>query len=365
MPNFFAGLLWIFVGFCLGLIAAHLVSFCRDLVDRKNIKNFFNQEKMSLELGLKEKKNAQLKEINEEVDQVKAAAVQKIQTTQAQLEQELEEAKKEYSNKKATLKSNYDYHTEWLKKDYEQRKQQYQEMQQKELANSNKANSEKIAAAQNELNDKLNKLQSDYETAAEKAKLDFLAFSEQIDLRKATLQKEIESYEERQKNVIARFQEDEKIKSERDFFHISISENAKIDVNKLKNLAQTFNQPNIIYKLIYEVYYKALTEALFKKILGENIEKGGIYKITDLTNEKVYIGRAVNFKERWRTHCKRGCGIEKINGLLYDRMMEIGLENFTFEVVEVCPKEQQSEKEKYWIKFYHSDEWGYNQNKGG
>jgi hypothetical protein len=42
MPEFFVVLLWILVGFCLGLIAAHLVSLCKDLVDRKNIKNFFN-----------------------------------------------------------------------------------------------------------------------------------------------------------------------------------------------------------------------------------------------------------------------------------------------------------------------------------
>ena len=46
-------------------------------------------------------------------------------------------------------------------------------------------------------------------------------------------------------------------------------------------------------------------------------------------------------------------------------MFEEGLENFTWEIVEVCPKEEQSEKEKYWIKFYHSDNYGYNGNAGG
>jgi hypothetical protein len=68
----------------------------------------------------------------------------------------------------------------------------------------------------------------------------------------------------------------------------------------------------------------------------------------------------VNFKERFRQHCKRGCGIDRIKGLLYDAMMEEGLENFTFEKIEVCDKEKQIEREKYWIGFYHGDSYGYN-----
>jgi hypothetical protein len=45
-------------------------------------------------------------------------------------------------------------------------------------------------------------------------------------------------------------------------------------------------------------------------------------------------------------------------------MFDEGLENFTWEIVEVCPKEEQTEKEKYWIEFYHSDQYGYNIRKG-
>lgn len=45
-------------------------------------------------------------------------------------------------------------------------------------------------------------------------------------------------------------------------------------------------------------------------------------------------------------------------------MMEEGLENFTFEKIEVCDKEKQVEREKYWIEFYHGDSYGYNQKIG-
>jgi len=46
-------------------------------------------------------------------------------------------------------------------------------------------------------------------------------------------------------------------------------------------------------------------------------------------------------------------------------MFDEGVENFTFEIVEVCAKEEQSEKEKYWIDFYKSKEYGYNSKAGG
>ena len=81
-------------------------------------------------------------------------------------------------------------------------------------------------------------------------------------------------------------------------------------------------------------------EEMFKRVLGENKDKGGIYKITNINNNKVYIGKTTNFLTRWRTHAKRGCGIERIKGQLYDAMFEDGIENYMWEIVEVCPKKE-------------------------
>ena len=52
------------------------------------------------------------------------------------------------------------------------------------------------------------------------------------------------------------------------------------DIAKLKSMAPGFSRPEIFYKLLYETYYKVLIEELFKRVLGENKDKGGIYKIT-------------------------------------------------------------------------------------
>lgn len=48
-------------------------------------------------------------------------------------------------------------------------------------------------------------------------------------------------------------------------------------------------------------------------------------------------------------------------------MRKYGKENFTFEIIELCPEDNNilSTREKYWIDFYNSYEEGYNETRGG
>lgn len=210
-----------------------------------------------------------------------------------------------------------------------------------------------------------NKLDQDYKDKEKALNEDFLAYCAEIDLKKEKIKEELRVYEAQQKSVIDRFKKDEEVREKQNFYRVQVSESDKADIVKLKNLALTFGKPQVIYKLIYEVYYKANLEAMFKRVLGDKASSGGIYKITNINSNKVYVGRTVSFLNRFRQHAKRGCNIDRINGLLYDEMMEQGLENFTWEILEVCPKEEQNAREKYWISFYSSSEYGYNQNSGG
>jgi len=95
----------------------------------------------------------------------------------------------------------------------------------------------------------------------------------------------------------------------------------------------------------------------------------GIYKVTNKINGKIYIGQSVNIEDRWRNH-KFKPFYEKsgqYNSLFYKAIRKYGIENFIFEVVEECKKEELDEKEKYWIKYYDSNnlEKGYNLTDGG
>ena len=86
----------------------------------------------------------------------------------------------------------------------------------------------------------------------------------------------------------------------------------------------------------------------------------GIYKITNLINNKCYIGQSINIQRRWREHrARRG------SSPLYKDMKIYGVENFSFEVIEECHINELNTKEIYWIKYYNSFYNGYNRTPGG
>ena len=95
----------------------------------------------------------------------------------------------------------------------------------------------------------------------------------------------------------------------------------------------------------------------------------GIYKITNLINQKVYIGQSRNIKERWKQHRYAYLELrEKEKDYpLYRAMRKYGLENFSFEVIEECQIKDLDEKEIYWINFYKATDtsFGYNLREGG
>ena len=93
----------------------------------------------------------------------------------------------------------------------------------------------------------------------------------------------------------------------------------------------------------------------------------GIYKITNLKNGKVYIGQSRQIEKRFQQHRNKSKFLEedKWYSPLYIDMYSFGIDNFSFEVIEECTIEELNEKEEYWIKYYNSQEDGYNITSGG
>lgn len=90
----------------------------------------------------------------------------------------------------------------------------------------------------------------------------------------------------------------------------------------------------------------------------------GIYRITNKINGKSYIGQSVDIEERFKHHKKyrRTCEYNKI---LYKAIKKYGIENFSFEIIDICKKEELDEKEIYYIEKYGTFKNGYNMTKGG
>lgn len=95
---------------------------------------------------------------------------------------------------------------------------------------------------------------------------------------------------------------------------------------------------------------------------------GYIYKITNLINNKIYIGQVYNksIYDRFNRHCD---GASKTSrSYLCRAIHKYGKDNFKIECIEECYSVSElNEREKYWIKYYNSTNGniGYNLTLGG
>lgn len=194
---------------------------------------------------------------------------------------------------------------------------------------------------------------------------EFNDFAAKMKEKHTEIEKEIKFAEDKQKEIIEEYKRAEEIKQNKNFYRIVLSESAIEDVKKLRKVADELHDPTVLYKLIYKTYY----ETPFNEMVGRVVTgrgNTGIYKITNIENGKVYIGQTKQaFKERWRTHLKRGVKAEPgTQNKLYAAMWQEGAENFTFEVLAECDTTELNKKEKEYISFFHANTWGYNSNSG-
>jgi len=92
----------------------------------------------------------------------------------------------------------------------------------------------------------------------------------------------------------------------------------------------------------------------------------GIYKITNVTNNKVYIGQSIDIQHRWACHRHDlRTGIHK--NLHLQRAYNQNPDAFKFEIECTCKEEDLDSLEKFYIKKYQSDKakYGYNIDTGG
>lgn len=88
-----------------------------------------------------------------------------------------------------------------------------------------------------------------------------------------------------------------------------------------------------------------------------------IYKVTNLINNKIYIGQTITgINSRWKGHLyKSGCKF------LHNAILKYGKEHFKIEVVEYCERDKLDNREVYWVSYYQSTDRniGYNILEGG
>lgn len=93
---------------------------------------------------------------------------------------------------------------------------------------------------------------------------------------------------------------------------------------------------------------------------------GLIYIITNLINNKVYIGQTIQtLEKRWQGHCRKACFKNEADMQIKKAIYKYGKENFSIREIERCDVEKLDEREIYYIGLYDSYNKGYNSTKGG
>lgn len=157
---------------------------------------------------------------------------------------------------------------------------------------------------------------------------------------------------------------EEKKKTNLDFYKIGLTEKDIMEVQKLREVTFFLRNGRPINKAIWEAYYRNLTTDMINRVVGSGT-RCGIYLITNLLDNKKYIGQSTSIGERFKSHIKCGLGIDAPSNKIYSAMQKDGVENFSFEVIEECKPAELNEKEKYWIQYYQSNLYGYNMSVGG
>lgn len=95
----------------------------------------------------------------------------------------------------------------------------------------------------------------------------------------------------------------------------------------------------------------------FKVCQIEDLQKTGIYKITCIDTNKIYVGSAMStskskkgFMRRWQDHIYKLRSNKHRNKYLQESWNNFSEDSFIFEIIEFCNKNSSKEKEEFWIK---------------
>ena len=189
-----------------------------------------------------------------------------------------------------------------------------------------------------------------------------LEFQKEIDSKSQELIQIQETLEQERENVNAAVEaakRRQEMENQQDFYRLVLTDEDIAEIKRLRDVLPYLRDKTPLNKVIYKVYYEKPLTDMIGRVVGTGIHTG-IYKITHIDSKKCYVGQAVNIAERWKQHCKRGVGAEDwTRNKLYPAMYSLGVENFSFEIIEECERSKLNEREDYWQEFFQAKDFGY------
>lgn len=222
-----------------------------------------------------------------------------------------------------------------------------------------KENVDKFTAEYKE--NEMNRIREEHEAILDKYRLEERETLEKI----APIKQELEDYEAKRRAIIDAQKREQELRDQVEYHRIKLTAEAVEDIRYIRSILDKISKKEVVAKVIWECYIAGPTKEMLNRVVGKD-KKCGIYRITNIRTQECYIGQGVDVAKRLTEHIKGTLGIQSIaDQRVHHAMAEEGLESWTFELLEECEKEQLNEREKYYISYYKSNEFGFNRTVGG
>lgn len=211
---------------------------------------------------------------------------------------------------------------------------------------------------------KKNKLQQVNEQLNEfeaNAQLRKIALNEEL----LPLIKEVDEYTKKREAIIEAQKREIELRDAQEFHKVQLTAAVIDDIKYINSILGRLSKPEIVAKVVWEAYIQGPTKEMLNRIIGKD-KKTGIYRITNIDTQECYIGQGVDVGKRLTEHIKGTLGIQSIaDQKIHHAMADTGIQNWTFELLEECERDELNGREKFYISYYRSNEFGYNKTVGG
>lgn len=275
--------------------------------------------------------------------------LKELETQQDKIKYEFSQYEKDIEREKQLLYIELTSKQESIQSEIETYKQHQYELTTQSIENDKKAKEQVAIVSLNEFIELIETQKQEYQS-----QLDEIAAS-------------LEEYKSKQAAVNEEVRRKRELEQKQDSYRLKLTEFQRQDISYLLSIVENLKNPQILYKLIWSEYLQKPFAAMIKNEFGANEPRCVIYKITNLKTQESYIGRTKgSVSDRWTSHIKTSLNIgTAARSAIHDALFG-HWGNFVFEVLEEVEDESKlGEREKFYISFYQTDKYGYNQNQGG
>lgn len=193
---------------------------------------------------------------------------------------------------------------------------------------------------------------------------EFNSYVKEYEEKLERLTAEVNDFQTRRDAINEQILRQRAIDEKQDFYRICITDNDLEDIDLILSLRQKLHKTSFLDKITYDTFVSKYVKEMAKRVL-EGRNPTGIYKVTNIKTNEIYIGKSTTVADRWQNHAKGAFGVGEIGDSQFQRALKkYGLQNFTWELLEETTKDKLSERERYYITFYDTVHYGYNMKVG-